>query len=71
MNNQDILNDIAGYEERISEAKNKLSLITTGYLPYLAHKKRELQRKELEIEVSHVKQLIGYAEEALIETGGV
>lgn len=61
----DILNDIAGYEERITAAKNKLVLISTEFLPYPEHKKRETRKDDLLDDIKHVENLIKIAKSAL------
>lgn len=68
---ENIQADIAEYEARLVAAESKLSELPTGYVSYPEYKKREAVRQELEAEITHVKQLLTYATEALNEQGGV
>lgn len=61
----DIRKDIRGFEQRIQAARDKLAELPVGYLPYQKNKKREKQRRDLQAEIEHVQNLIGYAREAL------
>ena len=65
LTDEDIKQDIAGFEARIQEAQDKLDMIPNGYLPYNEHRKREAARQAYADEIAHVKRLIGYAREAL------
>ena len=62
---QEIKEDIAEYEDRIHLAKLNLANLPEGRLPFKEHKKREGQRRDLQAEIEHVKQLIGYAREGI------
>ena len=64
---EQIEKDIAGFEQRIQIAREKLGELPAGYLPYPEHKKRKKQRRDLQAEIEHVQKMIGYAKEALME----
>lgn len=64
---QEIEQDITGFKARISAAQSKLESLPDGYLDFKKHKKREQQRRELEGEIEHIKNLIKIATEALNE----
>ena len=63
--NAEIQTDIAGFQERIQTAENKLTELPRGYRPYREYKQLQKTKHELELEIEHCKRLIGYAEEAL------
>jgi len=62
----EIREDISEYQERISSAREKLSELPEGYLPFKQHKIREKQRRDLQAEIKHVEILTGYAFEGLV-----
>ncbi len=62
---QEIKEDIQNYEKRISTAREKLAMLPGGHLPFPEHKKREKQRRELEGEIEHVRNLIKIAREGI------
>ena len=64
---EDIKQDIEGFRNRISVAREKLTSLSTGYLSYPEHKKREKIRLGLENEIEHVRNLIKIARQALTE----
>ena len=59
----EIEQDIAEFQARIALAREKLAELPIGHLPYLAHKKREKQTRDLLAEIEHVQRLIEYAEQ--------
>ena len=65
LTNEMILDDIAGFEQRIETAREKLAELPAGRLPFKEYKIRKRRRRDLESEIEHVKSLIGYATEAL------
>jgi len=65
LTNDLILDDIAGFEQRIQIAREKLAVLPEGYLPYTEHKKREKQHRELQADISHIENLIKYAHEGI------
>jgi hypothetical protein len=67
LTDDDIREDIRGFERRIQDAKDKLAALPEGYLPYQEHKKREKARRVLEDDVAHVRRIIHIAEESLID----
>jgi len=62
----DIKDDISEYQERIQTTRQKLIGLPEGYLPYPEHKKREKQRRELQADIKHLQQLMGYANEGVV-----
>jgi hypothetical protein len=58
---QDIEQDIAAFEARLSAARDKISKLPEGYLPYREYKKREHARRVLNDEIDHVENLIRIA----------
>ena len=67
LTDEDIQEDIRGFERRIQEARDKFSELPTGHLAYPQHKKREKQRRDLQAEIKHVQGLILIAKEALTD----
>jgi hypothetical protein len=65
LTDQEILDDIAGFKDRILAAQAKLEDLPAGKLPYKEHQKREKARKVYEADIDHVQRLIEIAEEAL------
>jgi len=66
LTNNDIREDIRGFEQRIQIAREKLAVLPEGYLPYLEHKKREKVRRACEDEVKHCQQLMVYAYKGIV-----
>lgn len=60
-----ILSDIAGYEQRIEMAKQKLSELPLSAVNWKDRKKIQGTKRELEGEITHIRQIIRYANEAL------
>lgn len=65
LTDEEILKDIAGFEQRIKSASDKLAALPAGQLSYQEHRKREAARQVYADEIEHVQRLIGYAREAL------
>ena len=65
LTNDMILDDIAGFKQRIQTARKKLAALPATAIDWKEHKKIKSKKHELKSEISHVKQLIGYAKEAL------
>ena len=65
LTDDEIKNDIQSFQDMIFRAKEKLADLPGGHLPYSEHRKRELQRRQLEDEIKHVQKLIEIATEAL------
>jgi hypothetical protein len=67
LKDDDIREDIRGFEKRIQDAKDKLSElpVTAGTLQ--ARQNLKEKRRILTSEIEHVKRLIGIAEEALTD----
>ena len=61
----DILKDIEAYEERIRNAREKLSEMPAAGSTLNEHKKIKIRRRTLSSEIDHVRGLISIAEEAL------
>ena len=61
----DIEQDIIEFEQRIEAARQQLAGLPEGHLSYPVHKKREKQRRDLQAEVRHYKQLVSYALEGV------
>lgn len=57
--------DLEGFYDRLEATRDKLAALTTGYLPYPKHKRREQKRRVYEDEITHIKNLIRIAEGAL------
>ena len=62
---EDILRDIAGFEDRIRIAKEKRSALPASASTFEERKKIKNERQRLLNEIQHVNTLIGYPEEAL------
>ena len=62
---REIKEDIEGFKDQIRLAKAKLAALPVGYLPYQENKKRVLQRRELQDDISHIETLIRYAREGI------
>ena len=62
---QEILDDIEDFKDRISAARQKLENLPEGYLSYSKHRKREKVRRDLQDNIDHIQKLIKIAEEAL------
>ena len=67
LTNEAIRADIAGYRDRIQQAKNKLAGLPASAGTWAARKRLESQRRTLADDIRHYRVLIGYAEAALIE----
>ena len=67
LTNEDIQAEIRGFEQRIQNAKDRLSDPPVGRLSFKQHKCREQKRRDLQSEINHVSNLIKIAEEALEE----
>ena len=67
LTNEAIRADIAGYQDRIQQAKNKLVGLPTSAGTWAARKQLESQRTTLADDIRRYRVLIGYAEAALIE----
>ena len=65
LTDNDIREDIRGFEQRIQEARDKMAALPKGRLHLKDHRRREKIRRNCKNEIEHVKALIGYAEEAL------
>lgn len=65
LSEQDIRQEIRGFQARLSEARRKLAGLPVIASDWQARKKLRIQRQALEAEVSHVEGLIGLAREAL------
>ena len=65
LTDEDIREDIRGFEQRIQTAQEKLAELPAGHLPYQKYKKREKQRRDLQAEIEHVQKMMRYAREAL------
>ena len=65
LTNEMIRSDLAGFQGRLQEARDKISKLPAGYLPYQEHKKREQTRRVLNDEIDHVKNLIHITNEAI------
>lgn len=60
----DILNDIAGFNDRIRIAQERLATLPSSPSTYKERKKLDGQRRKLQQEITHVQGLISLAEEA-------
>jgi hypothetical protein len=67
LTDKDIRAEIRGFEQRIQKAKDQLSVLPVGRLPFKQHKRRERKRRDLHGEIVHVRNLIKILEEALEE----
>lgn len=67
LTDEDILQDIEGFQQRISQAEDKMAALPETANTWQANKKLANKRHILESEIEHVKRLIGIAEEALTE----
>jgi predicted nucleic acid-binding Zn-ribbon protein len=67
LTDEDIQEDIRGFEQRIQDARGKLSELPETDGTWQAGKKLADKRRVLESEIEHVKRLIGIAEEALTD----
>ena len=65
LTNDMLLDDIAGFEQRIQAAREKLDALPTTAIDNKDLVAQTIKKHELESEISHVKKLIGYAKEAL------
>ena len=66
LSQEDIRQDIRGFQARLSEAGRKLAGLPLDASTWQARKKLRAQRQALEAEVFHVKGLIRIAEGALV-----
>jgi hypothetical protein len=62
-----ILSDIAGYEKRIILAKEKLAELPSSADGWKERKKLQDTKRALDADIKHIRQMIGYATEALNE----
>jgi hypothetical protein len=62
---EDIREDIRGFEQRIQDARDKLSALPATAETWQARKKLKEKRKILTDEIKHVRNLIGIGTEAL------
>ena len=67
LTDQEILEDIEDFKDRISDARQKLADLPEGYLPYSEHRKREKKRQDLQDDIEHIEKLISIARETLEE----
>jgi len=68
LRDDELQEDIRGFEKRIQDARNKLlKLPVTTAGTWQARKKLKEKRYILTSEIEHVKRLIGTAEEALTD----
>jgi len=65
--NKTIETDIAGFQNRISEARTKLAELPASATSWAERKKLGCRRRELESEIKHVRRLSAYARESLAE----
>jgi hypothetical protein len=67
LTDEDIRKDIRGFEQRIQDARDKLSELPATAGTLQARKKLQEKQRILTSEIEHVKRLIGIAEEALTD----
>ena len=67
LTDNEIRDDIQEFRDRIVNAKDKLSKLPAGSLPYLQHKAREKALRDLQGDIAHFEQIIVYAKEGLID----
>jgi predicted nucleic acid-binding Zn-ribbon protein len=67
LTNEDIQEDIRGFEKRIQDAREKLSKLPQKAVSWKEHKKLDEKKRILNEEINHVKNLISIAEEALTD----
>ena len=65
LTNDMILDDIAGFQNRIQVAREKLDALPAAVINWKDHKKIKTKRRELESDIKHIRGLISIAEEAL------
>ena len=65
LTNNEIKADIQAFEDRITEARHKLSELPVGPLSFIKAKARDKQTRDLQNDIKHYQKIIGYAEEAL------
>ena len=65
LTNDMLLDDIAGFEQRIQAAREKLDALPAAVINWKDHKKIKTKRRELESDIKHIRGLISIAEEAL------
>ena len=63
----EILQDIETFNQQIETAKSKLSALPVNVATWKERKKVRTTRNALVNEIEHVRRMIGYAQEALIE----
>ena len=67
LTNEMILSDIAGYKQKIKTAKQKLAELPESTASWKERKKLKDKKQALEGDIKHIRQMIGYATEALNE----
>jgi hypothetical protein len=65
LTDEDIREDIRGFEKRIQDARDKLSELPDTARTWKEQKKLKEKKRILTSEIGHVKRLIGIAKEAL------
>ena len=65
LTNEDIREDIRGFEKRIQDARSKLTALTEKAGNWQDRKKLAEKRRILNDEIRHVSKLIDMAQEAL------
>jgi hypothetical protein len=65
LTNNDIREDIRGFEKRIQDARDKLAALPGTAGTWQARKNLKEKRRILKSEIAHVKRLIHIATEAL------
>ena len=65
LTDKEIQEDIEAFQDRIHQAREKLSRLPVGPLSHQKHKVREKATRDLLADIKHYEQVIGYAREGL------